>query len=87
MPRRAPSFALKRLDADAAAIWPSASYERLRRRILLAAAAFALLLVIVQASWVPREYELGSASSCKYRLCPRFKLSDVRKWLDSRALW
>ncbi|WP_106516133.1 helix-turn-helix transcriptional regulator [Allosphingosinicella deserti] len=34
----------------------------------------------------PREYELGSGG-CKYRRCPRFKLSDVEKWLDSRALW
>lgn len=34
----------------------------------------------------PREYDLGSGGS-KYRRCPRFKLSDVRRWLDSRALW
>jgi predicted DNA-binding transcriptional regulator AlpA len=34
----------------------------------------------------PREYELGSAGS-KYRRCPRFKLAEVQKWLDSRALW
>ena len=34
----------------------------------------------------PREYELGSGMS-KHRNCPRFKLSDVNKWLDSRALW
>lgn len=34
----------------------------------------------------PREYELGSGGG-KYRRCPRFKLSDVEKWLDSRALW
>jgi predicted DNA-binding transcriptional regulator AlpA len=34
----------------------------------------------------PREYELGSGSS-KYRRCPRFKVSDVRRWLESRALW
>jgi predicted DNA-binding transcriptional regulator AlpA len=34
----------------------------------------------------PREYELGSGGS-KYRRCPRFKLSDVQRWLDSRALW
>jgi predicted DNA-binding transcriptional regulator AlpA len=34
----------------------------------------------------PREYELGSGAS-KYRRCPRFRLADIRKWLDSRALW
>lgn len=34
----------------------------------------------------PREYELGSGSS-KFRRCPRFKLSEVHAWLDSRALW
>lgn len=34
----------------------------------------------------PREYELGSGWS-KYRRCPRFRLSEVQKWLDSRALW
>jgi predicted DNA-binding transcriptional regulator AlpA len=34
----------------------------------------------------PREYELGSGGS-KYRRCPRFKLVDVLRWLDSRALW
>jgi predicted DNA-binding transcriptional regulator AlpA len=34
----------------------------------------------------PREYELGSGLS-KHRSCPRFKLCDVLKWLDSRALW
>ena len=34
----------------------------------------------------PREYELGNGTS-QYRRCPRFKLSEVRKWLDSRALW
>lgn len=34
----------------------------------------------------PREYELGSGQS-KHRNCPRFKRSDVEKWLDSRALW
>lgn len=34
----------------------------------------------------PREYELGSGD-CKYRRCPRFKLAEVRTWLDSRALW
>jgi predicted DNA-binding transcriptional regulator AlpA len=34
----------------------------------------------------PREYELGSTIS-KYRRCPRFKLAEVERWLDSRALW
>ena len=34
----------------------------------------------------PREYELGSGQ-CKYRRCPRFRLSEVQAWLDSRALW
>ena len=34
----------------------------------------------------PREYELGSGGS-KFRRCPRFRLVDVQKWLDSRALW
>ncbi len=34
----------------------------------------------------PGELELGSGGS-KYRRCPRFRLVDVRKWLDSRTLW
>lgn len=34
----------------------------------------------------PREYELSSGGS-KHRRCPRFKLSDVQTWLESRALW
>jgi len=34
----------------------------------------------------PREFELGNGES-KYRRCPRFKLVEVRRWLDSRALW
>jgi predicted DNA-binding transcriptional regulator AlpA len=34
----------------------------------------------------PREYELGCSDS-KYRRCPRFRLTDVQAWLDSRALW
>jgi predicted DNA-binding transcriptional regulator AlpA len=34
----------------------------------------------------PREYELGSGAS-KYRRCPRFRLADVQRWLESRALW
>jgi predicted DNA-binding transcriptional regulator AlpA len=39
-----------------------------------------------RAPGFPREYELGSESS-KYRRCPRFRLADVQRWLDSRALW
>lgn len=34
----------------------------------------------------PREFELAEGSS-KYRRCPRFRLSEVQIWLDSRALW
>jgi len=34
----------------------------------------------------PREYELGSGAS-KYRRCPRFRLADVQRWLETRALW
>jgi predicted DNA-binding transcriptional regulator AlpA len=34
----------------------------------------------------PREFELGSGLS-KFRRCPRFKRSEVERWLDSRALW
>lgn len=34
----------------------------------------------------PREYELASTGS-RYRRCPRFKLVEVERWLDSRALW
>ena len=34
----------------------------------------------------PREFELGSGQS-KHRRCPRFRLSEVRAWLDTRALW
>lgn len=34
----------------------------------------------------PREYELSGGGS-KYRRCPRFKLAEVERWLDSRALW
>lgn len=34
----------------------------------------------------PKEYEFGSGQS-KYRQCPRFKLSEVEAWIDSRALW
>lgn len=34
----------------------------------------------------PREYELGGGIS-KYRRCPRFKLAEVLRWLESRALW
>jgi predicted DNA-binding transcriptional regulator AlpA len=39
-----------------------------------------------RAPGFPREYELGSGMS-KYRRCPRFRLAEVQKWLDSRALW
>lgn len=39
-----------------------------------------------RAPGFPREYELGTGAS-KYRRCPRFRLGDVQKWLDSRALW
>ncbi len=39
-----------------------------------------------RAPGFPREHELGSGSS-KYRRCPRFRLAEVQKWLDSRALW
>lgn len=34
----------------------------------------------------PREYELGSGRG-KHGRCPRFKLSDVLAWMESRALW
>lgn len=34
----------------------------------------------------PREYELGSGGG-KHGRCPRFKLSDVLAWMESRALW
>ena len=39
-----------------------------------------------RAPGFPREFELGSGSS-KYRRCPRFRLLEVQRWLDSRALW
>lgn len=39
-----------------------------------------------RASGFPREYELGSGSS-KHRNCPRFRRTDVERWLESRALW
>ena len=39
-----------------------------------------------RAAGFPREYELGSGGS-KYRRCPRFKLTEVQRWLDSRAIW
>lgn len=39
-----------------------------------------------RAPGFPREFELGSGSS-KYRRCPRFRLGEVQRWLDSRALW
>ena len=34
----------------------------------------------------PVEYELG-VSTAKRRRCPRFKLSEVEDWLNSRAMW
>ena len=34
----------------------------------------------------PRELELGAGLS-KHHSCPRFRLKDVERWLDSRALW
>ena len=34
----------------------------------------------------PPEYELSSGRS-KHRRCPRFKLVEVQRWIDSRALW
>jgi predicted DNA-binding transcriptional regulator AlpA len=34
----------------------------------------------------PTEFELGSGKS-KFRRCPRFRISEVQAWLDSRALW
>ena len=39
-----------------------------------------------RAPGFPREFELGSGSS-RYRRCPRFRLIEVQRWLDSRALW
>lgn len=39
-----------------------------------------------RAPGFPREYEFGSGSS-RYRRCPRFRLIEVQRWLDSRALW
>ena len=37
-------------------------------------------------SGFPREYELGSGESQQGK-CPRFKLSDVLAWMETRALW
>lgn len=34
----------------------------------------------------PREFEMGSGSS-KHRRCPRFRLSEVQEWIETRALW
>ena len=34
----------------------------------------------------PTEYDFGSAET-RHGRRPRFKLADVREWLDSRALW
>lgn len=39
-----------------------------------------------RADGFPREFEMGNGLS-KHRRCPRFRLSEVRAWLDSRALW
>ena len=39
-----------------------------------------------RSSGFPREVALGSGLS-RYRRCPRFRLTDVQRWLDSRALW
>ena len=39
-----------------------------------------------RAPGFPREFELGSGCS-KYRRCPRFRLAEVQRWLESRALW
>jgi predicted DNA-binding transcriptional regulator AlpA len=38
------------------------------------------------ADGFPREFEMGSGSS-KHRRCPRFRLSEVQLWLESRAMW
>jgi predicted DNA-binding transcriptional regulator AlpA len=43
-------------------------------------------LRIKKADGFPREFEMGSGSS-KHRRCPRFRLSEVQTWLESRALW
>lgn len=32
----------------------------------------------------PREYDLRATGN---RPCPRFKLAEVKRWLESRALW
>jgi predicted DNA-binding transcriptional regulator AlpA len=34
----------------------------------------------------PREYEVGIGNS-KHRRSPRFRLSDVLAWIETRALW
>jgi len=34
----------------------------------------------------PPEYELSDSGS-RFRRCPRFRLSEVDAWLNSRALW
>ena len=34
----------------------------------------------------PTEYDLGLGRS-RFRRCPRFKLSEVDAWLETRALW
>lgn len=43
-------------------------------------------LRITRLEGFPREFEMGSGQS-KYRRCPRFRLSEVRAWLETRALW
>lgn len=43
-------------------------------------------LRITRLEGFPREFEMGSGQS-KYRRCPRFRLSEVREWLETRALW
>ena len=40
----------------------------------------------IRSDEFPREFELGSGQS-KHRRCPRFRLSEVRAWLETRALW
>lgn len=39
-----------------------------------------------RAPGFPREYDLSSGLS-KHTHCPRFKLSDVLAWMETRALW
>ncbi|KRB91114.1 hypothetical protein [Sphingomonas sp. Root1294] len=37
-----------------------------------------------RSSGFPREYDLAASGS---KPCPRFKLADVERWFESRALW